>query len=146
MPLTLVVGPPCGGKSTWVEEQRPGPGCVVDFDRIAVELGSLSQHDHPEHIYWRAVREQKHREVQASVSGRGRTEVFVIRTAADRAERTSLARSLGASSIVVCAPSRPVVEERVARLRPARAMAAVDRWYRLNGEQSEDVLRIALKP
>jgi hypothetical protein len=36
--LTVVVGPPAGGKSTWVLE-RAGPGdIVIDFDRLAVAL------------------------------------------------------------------------------------------------------------
>ena len=43
----LVMGPPCSGKSTYVaEHKRPGD-VVIDYDALAVALGSPDSHDHP---------------------------------------------------------------------------------------------------
>jgi predicted kinase len=33
--LTVVIGPPAGGKSTWVLERAKPGDIVVDFDRLA---------------------------------------------------------------------------------------------------------------
>jgi hypothetical protein len=43
----LVVGPPCSGKSSYVAERRRPGDLVIDFDAIAVALGSPDSHDHP---------------------------------------------------------------------------------------------------
>lgn len=57
--LTVVTGPPCSGKSTYVQERaRPGD-IVIDFDLLAEALGSVSTHDHPEHIRHVAVATRK---------------------------------------------------------------------------------------
>jgi AAA domain len=44
--LTVVTGPPCSGKSTYVRQHaRPGD-IIVDFDLIAQALGSPVSHGH----------------------------------------------------------------------------------------------------
>src|SRR5690554_6806344 len=48
--ITLVVGPPTGGKSTWVRDHAQPGDVIVDFDTIAQTLGSPVTHDHPDHI------------------------------------------------------------------------------------------------
>lgn len=40
MHVTLVSGPPGAGKSTWIREHRTPGAVVVDFDALAVALGS----------------------------------------------------------------------------------------------------------
>ena len=43
--VTIVVGPPCAGKSTFVAlEMKPGD-LAIDFDKIATALGSVTPHD-----------------------------------------------------------------------------------------------------
>ena len=45
-PITVVLGAPCSGKTTYVAEHaRPGD-VVIDFDAIAVAVGSPEAHDH----------------------------------------------------------------------------------------------------
>lgn len=44
--LTVVTGPPCSGKSTYVRTHRGPDDVVIDFDLIAQALGSGSPHDH----------------------------------------------------------------------------------------------------
>ena len=43
--ITIVLGPPCGGKSTYVAEQAQSGDVVVDYDALAQALGSPTPHD-----------------------------------------------------------------------------------------------------
>lgn len=47
--LTVVIGPPAAGKSTWVLERAKPGDIVIDFDRLAVALSATGgdPHDHP---------------------------------------------------------------------------------------------------
>jgi hypothetical protein len=45
--LILVSGPPCSGKSTHVQEHKQPGDLVIDYDAIALALGSGHSHDHP---------------------------------------------------------------------------------------------------
>jgi HK97 family phage prohead protease len=47
MTITVVVGPPCSGKSTFVDEHAKDGDVVVDFDRLAAAFGSKTAHDAP---------------------------------------------------------------------------------------------------
>ena len=42
--IRVVVGPPCAGKSTFVDDNRQSGDVVVDYDKIAVALGSDEFH------------------------------------------------------------------------------------------------------
>lgn len=48
--ITVVVGPPCAGKSTYIEEQRAPGDVVVDFDKLALALGSDQPHAAPDAV------------------------------------------------------------------------------------------------
>lgn len=122
--LTVVIGPPCAGKSTWARAYKGAGDIVVDFDAIASALGAA---DH------RATDEQ----VLVAVSAR--------RAAIRRI------RELGASAIIIeCRPYSstlatyaawgarfvlldPGEEECVRRAeadgRPSMTIAAIRDWY-----------------
>lgn len=46
--LTVVIGPPAGGKSTWVRERAKPGDIVIDFDLLACALTGPGgdPHDH----------------------------------------------------------------------------------------------------
>jgi hypothetical protein len=44
--ITVVSGPPCVGKSTYVREQAEPGDVIVDFDAVAATLGSPVTHGH----------------------------------------------------------------------------------------------------
>lgn len=48
--VTLVTGPPCSGKSTYVSDRALPGHVVIDFDRIAQAMGSPDTHDHPANL------------------------------------------------------------------------------------------------
>lgn len=58
--LTVVTGPPCSGKSTYVRDRAARGDIVVDFDPLAETLGSPTTHGHgSRHVHvalaaWRA--------------------------------------------------------------------------------------------
>lgn len=127
--VVLVVGPPAGGKSTWVGQRADEGDTVVDFDAIARHLGSRHAHRHDSGVTARAIVEQKRRE--RGVAGMRDGTAYVIRVASDPAERALLAVRLKVSEVRVIDPGRDVVKSRL-RDRPESAGHEVDRWYRLN--------------
>jgi predicted kinase len=44
--ITVITGPPCSGKTTYLREHAKPGDIVIDFDALAVALGSTSPHDH----------------------------------------------------------------------------------------------------
>lgn len=48
--LTVVMGAPCSGKSTYVREHAQPGDVVIDFDVMAQALGSPVPHDHSDAI------------------------------------------------------------------------------------------------
>ncbi|MGW1998552.1 hypothetical protein ACWCPW_51730, partial [Embleya sp. NPDC001921] len=48
--MTVVVGPPCAGKSTWIRGQRADGDVVVDFDAMTSALGSTAPYAAPDAI------------------------------------------------------------------------------------------------
>lgn len=45
--ITVVTGPPCSGKSTYVRNHAKPGDIVIDFDTLAQAFGSPAPHDHP---------------------------------------------------------------------------------------------------
>jgi len=48
--IYVIVGPPCSGKSTYVNEKIKGGGVRVDFDLLALAFGAESEHEANEEI------------------------------------------------------------------------------------------------
>ena len=48
--LTIIMGAPCSGKSTYVRERAQPGDIVIDFDVLAQALGSPDPHDHSKAI------------------------------------------------------------------------------------------------
>jgi len=125
--VTLIVGPPCGGKTTFAQElARPGD-LVIDRDLIARRLGSPRGHMHDPRIARRA--EQKMRTELDRIPRVGDINVFVIRCLPRAADRERLARQLGATVRLV----EPGLDECLRRAtrdgRPPGTHAAVRQWY-----------------
>ena len=48
--LTIILGPPCAGKSTWCRENAADGDVVVDFDLLAQALGAKNPHAAPKAV------------------------------------------------------------------------------------------------
>ena len=44
--ITVITGPPCSGKTTYVREHAKPGDVIIDFDALAVALGGTASHDH----------------------------------------------------------------------------------------------------
>jgi predicted kinase len=50
--LTIVTGPPCGGKSTHIRQHATPNAIIIDLDRIALALSTegCDHHQYPPHV------------------------------------------------------------------------------------------------
>lgn len=115
--VTLVCGPPCSGKTTWVGAHASPDDIVVDHDALARHLGSTRYYTHGPHLRGQAERyvAQLLRHVATMEHGTA----WVIRTAPTATHRVRLAHYLRATRTVLLLPPMPELLTR-ARARPAR--------------------------
>lgn len=140
--VTLVSGPPCAGKSTFVGAHAAPGDRVLDFDGIARgELGSLTKWDHLPRI-WRETDRLMRERMRAIAVGRATGPAWVIRTLPDGHTRKVVAEYLGASRRVLLLPPVEVLLERAAgRPDPAETQAAIRRWLaEYSPEAGDEVL------
>lgn len=135
--LTVVIGPPAGGKSTWVAEHAQPGDIVIDFDRLAVALSGpdADLHDHPPQLM-AVTRAARTAAIEAAVKQAKTVDVYLIHSSPGVA-RMAEYHALGAQ-IVTVDPGRDVVRQRCKNERPARMFAVIDEWYRQHrGGQTE---------
>jgi hypothetical protein len=65
--LTVVTGPPCSGKTTYVRQHALPGDVVVDFDALAQALGSLVEHGHGD-AHWKVAIEARDAAIKAAVT------------------------------------------------------------------------------
>lgn len=131
MALFVIVGPPAGGKTTWVAQRaRPGD-VVVDLDAIASALTPGGDgHTHPPHVV-RCAQRARSVVVDEALKHAGRVDVYVIHTMPSDKAMARYAEH--GAHVVTCDPGRDVVEARVRETRPSGALAVVARWYGQRG-------------
>jgi hypothetical protein len=64
--LTIVTGPPCAGKTTWVRQHAKPGDIIVDFDLIAQAVGSPVTHGHDRPL-WKVAIEARQAAITAAV-------------------------------------------------------------------------------
>lgn len=123
--IAVVVGPPCAGKSTYVRAMaRPGD-VTVDYDALAVALGSDRRHEAP-----RSVAECAFAARSAAVSAliAGGYDGYVIHTRPSAGDMGRYRRA-GARFVLL----DPGEDECLARAerdrRPPRTFDAIRSWY-----------------
>lgn len=121
--ITLVCGPPGGGKSTYVQQQASPDDVIVDYDRL---VGAI--HVGPSH---------REGTSQAVVAARGAL-LDRARAGTLQAARVFIVSANPNAELlfphhdrVLCDPGRDVAAERCLQAgRPAAWLVAVDDWYR----------------
>lgn len=127
--VTIVCGPPCSGKSTYVREHMQPGDLVVDYDDIAQRLGSPRTHDHHA-SYHQRIEATIARAIAGIKAGR-HERAWIIRSSVTRARE--LAADLG-GTVVVLDESDDVLHERAdKRPSPGRTRQAITEWRQANG-------------
>jgi len=127
--LTVVTGPPCGGKTTYVRDHAGPDDVVIDYDDICEALGAERYRATPK-IKAKA-QDLFVRKVDAA---RRRSDLDVWIVWADPpAWRLSQLRKDGAEVVLVSAPMA-VCLERAAAERPATWGDAIRQWFRHHPE------------
>lgn len=138
MALTVVIGPPAAGKSTWVREHAQPTDIVIDFDLLALSLAGpgADPHDHTPPVM-AVARAARTAAIEAALKQRHHTDVYVIHSNPNT-ERMAEYQRAGAR-VVTVDPGKAVVRERCKTRRPARMFAAIDAWYKEHSGQAEPV-------
>lgn len=127
MALTVITGPPCAGKSTYVQAHAHPGDIVIDLDRIAAALTIAGGgHDHPRHIRRVAYR-ARGVAIDAALRHVGETGVWIIHT--DPAPETLTRYAQHGAQVITLDPGYDVVMDRIAHQRPDSARVVASRWY-----------------
>lgn len=124
--VTVVVGPPCAGKSTWIAEQRKSGDVVVDFDQLAQALGSDTPHAAPEPV--REVAFAARRSAVTRVLQGVDADAWIIHTT-PRPEQLDSYREAGADVVVIDPGLETCLARAAADARPDGTDAAIRAWY-----------------
>lgn len=123
--VTLVYGPPCAGKNTYVDRHRAPGDLVLDFDAIVTALGGAGGHDQPEQLRPFAF-DCVDAVMRRLATGDHIVErAWVIHTAPTRAERDPFRRG----ALVALVPDQAVCEDRARRERPGEWLGYIENWY-----------------
>ncbi|MDQ1202840.1 hypothetical protein [Rhodococcus sp. SORGH_AS_0303] len=127
--ITVVVGPPCAGKSTFVRENAKPNDAVVDFDSLATAFGSGAAHDTPQPLR-RVVQAARRAAVSQILLGVVET-AWVIDTDPGHFMLQQYRRA-GATIEVIDPGMEVCIERALADERPEWTADQIRRWYRLN--------------
>lgn len=126
MTITVVIGPPCAGKSTFVGENAADDDVVVDFDKLAIAFGSKASHDAPA-----AIRSVTHAAREAAIDlilGGVDSDAWIIHSSPTPEQMTRY--ETAGAQIEKIDPGIDVCLERASQNgRPAWTEGAINRWY-----------------
>jgi len=97
--ITIVSGPPCSGKNTYVKNHRKKGDVVWDFDKIHSALTDEETHNHIEQVrkYIFSMRETFYNDLQAKKDIR----VWILNSSPIRSVRSELAKRLDANIVYI---------------------------------------------
>ena len=123
--ITLVIGPPSAGKTTYVAKHRSPDDLVVDYDRIAEALGSDVSHGHSDAIH-ASVMAARNAILRSLREGKAQTKQAWIISANPRAETMFPYHRL----VRLIPDEDEVLARSVSDRRPESWAALIRSWYR----------------
>jgi hypothetical protein len=129
--LYVVIGPPAGGKSTWVREHAKAGDITIDYDSLANTLtpASVGSHEHTSDVK-KVTKAARQAAIDAALSLTGEADVYIIHSTPST-QLLAKYRSRGAE-IITIDPGRDIVMARAKAERPWFMQGAVKRWYEEN--------------
>ncbi|MFD5468883.1 hypothetical protein [Streptomyces sp. NPDC127105] len=122
--VTVVYGPPCAGKNTYVREHARTGDLVLDVDALALALGSPVDHGHHPALVPFAI-EARDAIVRRLSRSHELRHAWVITT------RLDLLDALPGAEVVTLAVDADTCKQRARQAgRPARWDTLIDRWWR----------------
>jgi hypothetical protein len=121
--VTLVAGPPCAGKSTYVQRHASPDAYVVCWDSIAASHGLPI---HPTPLEMRHQLRAEYNARLAHVSSAD--EAWVIRSLPDPIERVAWATALDAELVTLVPPLDLLTDRALRRPDPAATIHAIHTW------------------
>ena len=123
----LIYGPPCSGKTTYVQDHAKPGDLIIDWDQLAIEAGSQREHDHQPHHAKAASRRRMELETLAANMRHGTA--WIIRTLGDPQERQQAADRLNAQLVRIDPGGATCIDRAHATGRPATTDEQIIRWY-----------------
>lgn len=130
IPLTIVAGPPCSGKTTYIAQHRQLHDVVIDLDTIQMELDPTYQHwsgSLNPVLFNKAVRVRN--ALLGALSKQVSGSAWFIASAPTKAERDWWQSQLGGRVVLLHPGSNECKARAITRGTP-RARAGVDAWER----------------
>jgi hypothetical protein len=121
--LTVVTGPPCSGKSTYVRDHAAPGDIVIDFDVLAQAMGSPVTHDHSAALRIVTVDARRAAIASAVQQHQAGATVWIVET--DPSLRMADYRRVGAQFVPMTA-DRAELHRRAEAERPARWHELID--------------------
>lgn len=130
--LTVLTGPPCGGKTTKARQSAGPADIIVDLDALAVAFGYPGEHvewetSHPACLAARAARAHV---INSLLNRRITCNAWIIDATPDRAMLAQYRRA--GARLELVDPGREVCLER-ARSRPVGTIGRIEAWYASRG-------------
>lgn len=138
MAITVIIGAPCAGKSTYARESMASGDVVVDYDELAKAFGSDKPHESYGAV--RTVALAARREAIRSILRGVEANAFIIHTNPTKEQVDDYIKA--DAQFVFLDPSKETCLAR-AEQRPATTAAAIEDWY---ANQPEVIQRLSLSP
>lgn len=138
MAVTVIVGAPCAGKSTYAKEKQTEGSVVVDYDELAKAFGSTKPHESYGAVRTVALAARKEaiRVILAGID----SEAFIIHT---NPTKEMVDEYLKADAkFVLLDPSKETCLARATQ-RPETTAKAIEDWY---ANKPEVISRLSLSP
>jgi hypothetical protein len=138
--VTLVSGPPCGGKSSYLATYAKPSDLIVDYDALAIALRyGASSHEHVD-VHKPFICEARDAVLDRLMLGNhGVRQAWIVNAGARRSDRNMYRRRYGAEVIVVLSPE-DVCLRRAASQRPGDWHRYVKSWFNTYEPDPADVV------